>query len=89
MRYCVRCIIPSTRPNVEFDADGICNACRAHETKRRIDWVGREAAFREVVRHAQARSRGYDCVIPVSGGKDSTWQVVTCLEYGLRPLAVT
>jgi N-acetyl sugar amidotransferase len=42
-----------------------------------------------VVAHAKSRSTGYDCVIPVSGGKDSTWQVVTCLEHGLKPLAVT
>src|SRR5207253_10064873 len=39
--------------------------------------------------NAKRRSTGYDCVIPVSGGKDSTWQVVTCLEHGLKPLAVT
>jgi len=89
MKYCARCITPVTRPNIRFDADGVCNACAAHASKREIDWVAREAAFREVVRHAQARSRGYDCVVPVSGGKDSTWQVAKCLERGLNPLAVT
>lgn len=89
MRYCVRCVLPDTRPNLELDARGVCNACRAHEIKRTIDWSGRAAAFRDVVTRARARSRGHDCVIPVSGGKDSTWQVVTCLEHGLNPLAVT
>lgn len=89
MRYCTRCITPSTRPNITFDGNGVCNACVAHASKREIDWTGREATFREVVRHARARSRGYDCVIPVSGGKDSTWQVVKCLEYGLNSLTVT
>src|SRR5688572_13955354 len=89
MKYCTRCIMPATRPNIEMDADGVCSACRAYETRAEIDWVERDVAFRSVVKHAKSRSTGYDCVIPVSGGKDSTWQVVRCLEYGLNPLAVT
>lgn len=89
MKYCAKCILPDTRPNLEIEPDGICNACHAHGTRRSIDWPGRERAFREVIERAKSRSRGYDCLIPVSGGKDSTWQVVKCLEYGLNPLAVT
>lgn len=89
MTYCRRCITPTTRPRITLDAEGVCNACRAHGTKPSIDWVARDAAFRDVVRHAQSRSGGYDCVVPVSGGKDSTWQIVKCLDYGLNPLAVT
>jgi N-acetyl sugar amidotransferase len=89
MTYCRRCITPASRPNIEFDADGVCNACLAHGSRSAIDWAARERAFRDVVGHAKARARGYDCVIPVSGGKDSTWQVVLCLEHGLTPLAVT
>ena len=89
MKYCRNCILPDTRPNIEIGADGICNACRAHASKRRIDWTQRESLFREVVARARQRSRGYDCLVPVSGGKDSTWQIVKCLEYGLNPLAVT
>lgn len=89
MRYCQRCILPDTRPNLHIEADGICNACHSQETKKEIDWAAREAAFQDVVAHAKEKSTGYDCVIPVSGGKDSTWQVVTCLKYGLKPLAVT
>jgi N-acetyl sugar amidotransferase len=89
MKYCARCITPDTRPNIELDQKGICNACVAHASRLRIDWDERERAFQDVVRHAKSRSKGYDCVIPVSGGKDSTWQVVTCLKYGLNPLTVT
>ena len=89
MRYCTRCVTPSTRPNIAFSEDGVCNACTAHALRPVIDWAQRRRAFTEVVANARARSRGYDCVIPVSGGKDSTWQVVTCLEAGLNPLAVT
>jgi N-acetyl sugar amidotransferase len=82
-------VLPDTRPGLAIGPDGVCNACSAHRTKRDIDWTARAAAFEQVVAAAKARSRGYDCVIPVSGGKDSTWQVVKCLEYGLTPLAVT
>jgi len=89
MKWCSSCILPDTRPNLRIEADGRCNACHAHATKRGIDWPAREAAFRGVVETAKARATGYDCLIPVSGGKDSTWQTIKCLEYGLKPLAVT
>jgi N-acetyl sugar amidotransferase len=89
MKYCRNCILPDTRPNLQLNAEGICNACEAHATKRVVDWEARALAFKHVVRHARERSTGYDCLIPVSGGKDSTWQVVKCLEAGLKPLAVT
>lgn len=89
MKYCKKCVIPDTRPHIELDSSGVCNACRANATKKNIDWTSREKAFRSVVKNAQERASGYDCLIPVSGGKDSTWQVIQCLEYGLRPLAVT
>lgn len=90
MRYCSKCIIPDTRPGIEIGADGVCSACLSHATKNHdIDWTERESSFKSVVAEALRKSHGYDCLIPVSGGKDSTWQVVKCLEYGLNPLAVT
>jgi len=89
MNYCRRCILPDTRPNLTLDAAGVCNACRAHESRKAIDWARRARAFAEVAANAKSRSRRYDCVVPVSGGKDSTWQIVKCLEHGLTPLAVT
>ena len=90
MRWCQRCVLPDTRPSLSIDpVTGVCNACRSHRTKGEIDWASRAAAFADVVAHARSRTDGYDCVVPVSGGKDSTWQVVTCLEHGLRVLAVT
>jgi len=89
MRYCSKCILPDTRPNLAIGADGVCNACRSHGTKPEIDWSARQRAFEAVVANAKSRSSGYDCLIPVSGGKDSTWQVVKCLAAGLNPLAVT
>ncbi len=89
LRYCESCVLPNSRPNLEFDAEGVCQACRTHARRLEIDWTGREKDFRELVSDVRSRAAGYDCVIPVSGGKDSTWQVIKCLEYGLRPLAVT
>ena len=89
MKWCRRCVLPDTRPNLTFDNEGICNACRNHLTKEEIDWTGRQEKLKRVVLEAKTRATSYDCVIPVSGGKDSTWQTVKCLELGLKPLAVT
>lgn len=89
MKYCTRCVLPDTRPGIVLDSDGVCNACKSVAAKREIDWVGRKQRLAEIVSDAKRRSHGYDCVIPVSGGKDSTWQTIVCLEYGLRILAVT
>ena len=84
MKYCQNCILPDTRPNLVIRDDGICNACKSHKTKKVINWQKREEAFHRVVENAKLNSQGYDCLIPVSGGKDSTWQVVKCLEKGLN-----
>lgn len=89
MRYCTRCIIPDARPNILIDEAGVCSACRSHEAKGEVDWQAREGEWRAVVDNAKHRGQGYDCIVPVSGGKDSTWQVATCLDYGMKPLAVT
>ncbi len=91
MRYCNRCIIPDTRPNLHLDEKGVCNACTCSsvDQKARIDWDARQRQFKQLVDETKARGCSYDCVIPVSGGKDSTWQVVKALEYGLNPLCVT
>ena len=90
MRYCETCVIPDTRPGIEIGLDGVCSACRRHrDSGELVDREDRLARFKQLVARVRAERRPYDCVIPVSGGKDSTWQVVTCLEHGLRPLGVT
>ena len=89
MKYCRLCVLPDSRPNLVIETDGVCNACHAHQSRPAIDWIARERLFGEVAGSAKTRSHGYDCLIPVSGGKDSTWQVLKCLEHGLNPLAVT
>jgi N-acetyl sugar amidotransferase len=89
MRYCNRCILPDTRPGLQIGPDGVCSACAGHGRREEVDWEARRARFAETVERVRALGRPYDCVIPVSGGKDSTWQTATCLEAGLHPLAVT
>lgn len=90
MRYCARCVLPDTRPGLTIAQDGVCSACHGHEEKQNgvIDWDRRGRQFEQLLKETR-RPRGYDCIVPVSGGKDSTWQVVKCLEYGLNVLAVT
>lgn len=88
MQYCPRCILPDTRPNIRFDADGNCN-CGTAEKKRAIDWAQRLATLKRHIADIKGRAPRYDCVIPVSGGKDSTWQVIKALEFGLKPLCIT
>ena len=89
MQYCRQCVLPDTRPGIIIAPDGVCNACRAHAAKKQIDWDKRRSRLETLFAEAKKQKRGFDCVVPVSGGKDSTWQVVICREYGLRVLAVT
>ncbi len=89
MKWCNSCILPDTRPNLFVKEDGMCNACHNHKIKESIDWKLRENTFKKIVKNIKKVSFEYDCIIPVSGGKDSTWQTIKCLEYGLKPLAVT
>ena len=89
MRYCKKCILPDSRPNIAFDKNGICSGCNSSVKKKNIDWSQRNKEFKLLARDAKNVGSTYDCVIPVSGGKDSTWQVITALENNLKPLCVT
>lgn len=91
LQYCIRCCIPETQEGVIFDELGVCRACQSSEQKMHMDWVEREAALRKILDEAKARAgKNYDCIIPISGGKDSTFQLhVLTQVYGMKPLAVT
>jgi N-acetyl sugar amidotransferase len=90
IHYCLRCILPDSRPGTTLDGRGVCSACRGHEDKDgQIDWQGRGAALRRLADDVKALGRDYDCIVPVSGGKDSWYQVIACQELGLKVLAVT
>lgn len=91
IKYCIRCCIPETQEGVRFDQLGICTACKSSEEKMHIDWTLREKQLRTILENAKAKSgTGYDCVLPISGGKDSFFQAHVLVNvYGLKPLAVT
>ena len=90
MRICKRCIQPDTRPMIYFNQDGVCGACLWEEEKKKIDWSERERELKNISDWAKKTSTvAYDCVIGISGGKDSTRQALTARDQlGLRCLLV-
>lgn len=95
MRYCKKCLFPDSKPDLYFDSEGVCDACRTAERKHghnsSIDWEEKAVLFDKIVKKSQKKADGwYDCIVPVSGGKDSTWQVYAVKEiHHMNPLAVT
>lgn len=92
MKWCKRCCEPDTRPTCVFDEEGICYPCRYIERLRagEIDWDLRRNQLKELVAWAKTSSKSsYDCIIGVSGGKDSTRQALFAREIGLNPLLVS
>jgi N-acetyl sugar amidotransferase len=92
LKYCKRCVFPETKPDLFFNKDGICSACIAADEKDEgIDWESRAKEFEEIVSYYRKPKGeiGYDCLIPVSGGKDSTYQAYFMkYVHGLNPLCV-
>ena len=90
LRYCRRCVMPETKPDLLLDGEQICNACRSFENRKVVDWDQRAQELQQILaRHRRADGSNYDCVIPVSGGKDSTFQVIRMLQLGMNPICVT
>ncbi len=94
MRYCKRCVYPEIAVNLYMNDDGICAACRTEEAFQKLSadfWDSRKKKFEKLLDEMVPKAKSnYDCIIPVSGGKDSYYQthkIVT--EYGLKPLLVT
>jgi N-acetyl sugar amidotransferase len=88
--WCNNCLNMSTRPRISFDERGWCNACQWMEEKKKLDWSNREKELESLLAKHRSDSGGFDCIVPVSGGKDGSY-VAYCLKhrYGMRPLAVT
>ena len=88
MKYCSRCLQPDTRPNTRFTGDGICPACDYFEKLQDVDWQERLDILEELLANRPGRpGQMYDCIIGVSGGKDSTRQALWARDkLGLRPL---
>ena len=92
MQVCTRCLYTSNHPlHLTFDHDGVCSGCRVHEEKDQIDWAEREKKLKSILDNYRSQSgRNYDCIIPVSGARDSHFIVhVIKNRYGLNPLLVT
>lgn len=89
LTYCRRCVMPSTKPDLLLDEEGICNACRSYENRKAVDWEQRARDLEVVLEKYRGNGSNWDCIVPVSGGKDSTYQVIRMLQFGLNPLCVT
>ena len=105
-RFCVRCVISNQRPSsaveyehtieskkrtINFDAEGVCDACRLADQKHgSIDWDDRERQLRALCDRHRSSDGSYDCVVPGSGGKDSFYAGhILKYKYGMHPLTVT
>ena len=92
MKYCKRCLYPENHPlNIVFDETGVCSGCRVHEEKDKLDWGKRGKKLGDIFNVYRNRSgNNYDCVIPVSGARDSYFIVHTVKNvYKMNPLLVT
>jgi len=103
--FCQRCTISNQRPNsaieyehtdktkketINFDQDGICDACRVAERKKNIDWETREQELQELCNRFRKNDGSYDCLVPGSGGKDSFYAAhILKYKYNMHPLTVT
>jgi len=92
LTYCTRCGVASSLPGTTYDAEGVCNICRAYDTyvdkaQGYFKLVDEFAAL--VAEMKAARTGEYDCVVLFSGGKDSTYMLYKIVDLGLKPLAFT
>ena len=89
--FCERCVTSNQRPRIEFDQEGVCNACRfAYKKEYVIDWEERERQLRDLLDRHRSRTGRYDVVVPSSGGKDSAYVAHQLKHrYGMHPLTVT
>ena len=94
IKFCKTCLMPNTRPRIVFNKDDECNACLNSKKKKKINWINRKKQFLKIIEDIKKKRRTnkskYDCVVPWSGGKDSTSIALKLkFEYGLNPLLVT
>jgi N-acetyl sugar amidotransferase len=90
VKYCNRCLQPDTRPNTAFRDDGFCPACHYFDQLREVDWHERYEILRDLIaQFPRCKGQHHDCIIGVSGGKDSTRQALWVRDkLGLNPLLV-
>ena len=90
MKKCSKCLIPETHETISFDNKGICGICRQHEYKQeKIDWKKKKEELRELIYNYKGKSQ-YDCIVPFSGGKDSTFTLYYLVkEFNIKPLVIS
>lgn len=89
MTYCKKCVMPSTRPRIVFDKEGVCNACHYAKGKKNIDWSTRWKQLEELCNKFRRDDGKFDVIVPISGGKNSSyvaWKMKN--ELGMHPLCV-
>jgi len=90
IRFCERCLTPSSRPRITFTPDGVCNACINAEEKKQINWDKRKQEFNHFLSKYKSKDGSWDCIVPWSGGKDSSTVAYKLkFEFGMNPLLVT
>lgn len=105
VKFCKKCVMSNQRPasavefkhtrdskkvTLNFDEEGVCDACRNAEVKENIDWKNREEELLKLLDKHRSKDGGYDCLVPGSGGKDSAYQAhILKYKYGMNPLTVT
>lgn len=105
VRFCVRCVISNQRPSsvsefshtansikptINFDDEGVCDACKVAERKKEIDWAKREEELQQLCTRFRSRVGAYDCIVPGSGGKDSFYAAHALKHrFGMHPLLVS
>jgi len=105
VKFCKRCVMSNQRPASEiefkhnintkkktlnFDEEGVCDACRNADQKENIDWEEREKQLLQLLDKYRSKDGSYDCMVPGSGGKDSAMQAhILKYKYGMNPLTIT
>ena len=89
LKRCTKCLLPETHETITFDEKGVCNVCNGLEIKnKKIDWKKKKDEFDELIELNRGKN-DYDCIVPFSGGKDSTWTLYYLMkEYKIKPLVV-
>ena len=103
--FCKKCVMSNQRPassiefkhtqkhkhkTLQFDKDGICDACKYAEMKEQVDWEKREGELLKLLDKYRRNDGHYDCVVPGSGGKDSIYAAhILKYKYGMHPLTIT
>jgi N-acetyl sugar amidotransferase len=89
MKNCINCLLPETHETITFDKKGSCNICTNFKFKNEnVDWGKKKRELDQLIKKFKGK-HDYDCIIPFSGGKDSTWTLYYLIkEYNLKPLVV-